>query len=317
MGQIDVIIPTYKPDKRLFDLLDLLMHQTVPVGQIILMNTEQQYYDQLIYGKRLPDYYKEIKVIHLSHKEFDHGGTRNKGVGFSTNPYFLMMTQDAMPADEFLLERLQNALMQDEKIAVAYARQLPAADAGEVEKLTRAFNYPETPVVKTLSDLPELGIKTFFCSNVCAMYKREIFDELGGFVKHTIFNEDMIYASGAIRAGYSIAYAAQAEVIHSHNYTNKQQYKRNFDLAVSQADHPEVFDGISSGSEGIRMVKTCARLLWKNKMANQIPHLVMQSGFKYLGYQKGKNYRKLSYKRIMKCTSNPNYWKQKSDYKTR
>ena len=55
------------------------------------------------------------------------------------------------------------------------------------------------------------GIKTFFCSNVCAAYRREIYEELGGFVRHTIFNEDMIYAAKAVEAGYSVAYAADAQ----------------------------------------------------------------------------------------------------------
>ena len=49
---------------------------------------------------------------------------------------------------------------------------------------------------------------------------------------------------------YAIAYVADAKVIHSHNYNCTQQFKRNFDLAVSQADHPEVFGGIHSESEG-------------------------------------------------------------------
>ena len=38
----------------------------------------------------------------------------------------------------------------------------------------------------------------------------------------------------------AIAYVAEARVVHSHNYTNRQQLHRNFDLAVSQADHPEI-----------------------------------------------------------------------------
>jgi len=56
----------------------------------------------------------------------------------------------------------------------------------------------------------------------------------------------MIYAAAAVKAGYAIRYEAQAQVIHSHQYTNWQQLRRNFDLGVSQADHPEVFAGVSS-----------------------------------------------------------------------
>ena len=65
-------------------------------------------------------------------------------------------------------------------------------------------------------------------------------------MKKTIFNEDMIFAGGLIQKGYGVAYAAEAKVVHSHNHSAIQQFHRNFDLAVSQADHPEVFDGIRS-----------------------------------------------------------------------
>lgn len=107
----------------------------------------------------------------------------------------------------------------------------------------RGYNYPPASRVKSLEDLPELGIKTYFCSNVCCAYRREIYEALGGFIKHAIFNEDMLFAAKAIQAGYRIAYAAEARVIHSHNYTCGQYFHRNFDLGVSQADHPEVFRG--------------------------------------------------------------------------
>ena len=124
-----------------------------------------------------------------------------------------------------------------------------------MEKYTRSFNYPEESRIKGKEDLPILGIKTFFCSNVCAAYKKEIFEKLGGFVERTIFNEDMILAGTMIKQGGKIAYCAKAKVIHSHNYSAFQQFHRNFDLAVSQTMYPEVFGGIRSESEGIKLVK--------------------------------------------------------------
>ena len=64
----------------------------------------------------------------------------------------------------------------------------------------------------------------------------------GDLFQNAIFNEDMIFAGKAVMEDdYAIAYVADAKVIHSHNYNCTQQFKRNFDLAVSQADHPEVF----------------------------------------------------------------------------
>ena len=77
-----------------------------------------------------------------------------------------------------------------------------------------------------------------------------IFLSAGGFEDPTIFNEDMIFAGKRILAGDKVAYVAEAKVIHSHNYTGSQQFHRNFDLAVSQAQHPEVFEGVPSEGEG-------------------------------------------------------------------
>lgn len=44
-------------------------------------------------------------------------------------------------------------------------------------------------------------------------------------------------------------------MVHSHNYSVKQQFHRNFDLAVSQTAHPEIFEQVSSEAEGMRLVK--------------------------------------------------------------
>ncbi|MBQ2802344.1 MAG: glycosyltransferase, partial [Lachnospiraceae bacterium] len=281
--------------------------QSVPVKNMILIKTEEKYFTQLIYGTRFLEKYKNVQVYHVSKKEFDHGMTRRMGVQKSQSPVFVMMTQDAMPADNFLLEQLTMHLSGD--VAVAYARQLPTKDCNVVEAYTRSFNYPAKSSVKSKEDLRRLGIKTYFCSNVCAAYRRDIYEELGGFVRHTIFNEDMIFAAGAVKAGYSIAYEAGAQVIHSHNYTHMQQLHRNFDLAVSQAQHPEVFAELSSEAEGKKMVLEVTRYLKKERMLYKLPHFYMQSAFKYIGYLLGKNYKRLPKRWVLSLTSNKDYWK--------
>lgn len=308
METVDVIIPVYKPDSGFLTLMEKLLTQTVTINQIILMNTEQKYWDRLFYGTTLERQAHNITVKHLSKREFDHGRTRNQGVKLSKADVFVMMTQDAIPADEYLIERLLSRLRQ-EKAAAAYARQLPTKESGEIERYTRAFNYPAKSCVKTREDLPKLGIKTFFCSNVCAAYDRETFDRLGGFVNHTIFNEDMLYAAKAVEAGCRIAYAADACVYHSHDYTHRQQFHRNFDLGVSQAEHPEVFAKYPSESEGIRMVKGLVAHLRKNGMRNKIPHVIIQSAFKYAGYLCGKQYRRLPRRLVVAMASNKEYFR--------
>lgn len=157
--------------------------------------------------------------------------------------------------------------------------------------------------------MERLGIKTFFCSNVCAAYRRDIYDKLGGFPLHTIFNEDMIFTGELIKAGYTVAYEADAKVVHSHNYTGIQQFHRNFDLAVSQVDNPQIFSGIRSEGEGIRLVKQTMEYLIRRKKYIQVMKLIYISGCKYMGYLLGKKYKKLPRKFVIWCSMNREYWR--------
>lgn len=305
--KIDVIIPVYKPDKTFFDLIEKLENQTISLNRIIIMNTEEKYFEKLAYGSRFFEKYHNIKVRHLSKKEFDHGYTRHIGVQKSDADIFVMMTQDAIPADNQLLENLLKAL-EEPQVASAYARQLPKEDCGVIEKYMRQFNYPKESFVKSKKDLERLGIKTYFCSNVCCAYKRAVYDKLGGFIHQAIFNEDMLYAANVIQNGYYIAYVAEAQVYHSHNYTCVQQFHRNFDLGVSQADHPEVFAEVPSEGEGLRSIKATIKYLKEKKKTKLIPRLFAQSISKYLGYFLGKHYKMLPKKWILSFTMNKEYW---------
>lgn len=305
---VDVILLTYKPEKQVMDLIRALEEQTYPIRKMIIMNTEERYFYNLFYGTGFLEKYKNIEIHHLSEKEFDHGRTRAKAVQYSKSDIFVCMTQDAMPEDDQLVQRLVEALTGQERIAAAYARQLPLPDCREIEKYTRGFNYPDESSVKSVADVDRLGIKTFFCSNVCAAYNREIYEMIGGFVKRAIFNEDMVYAGHAVTAGYSIAYAAEAKVRHSHNYTCMQQFHRNFDLGVSQAEHPEVFEVVSSESEGVKLVKNTIKHLEKTKKWLQIPYLILSSGCKLIGYQLGKHYQSLPMGIVKWCSASKTYW---------
>ena len=313
MDKVDIIIPTYKPDHKFLALIERLERQSVPINRIFVINTEQKYFDRLIYGTSFQKDYHNVIVKHISKREFDHGQTRNRCVRQSDAEFFVMMTDDAVPADEYLVEKLLKQL-HGNGVAAAYARQLAGKNSSEAEKYTRNFNYPDKSAVKTKADLPQLGIKTFFCSNVCAAYNRKIFDELGGFINHTIFNEDMIYAAKAVEAGYGIAYVADARVFHSHDYSCMEQFHRNFDLGVSQAQHPEVFAAYPSESEGIRLVRQTVRHLWKSGARRQIPGVILQSGFKYMGYLLGKHYRYLPRKLVIAMSSNKEYWNKTNKF---
>lgn len=302
--RIDLIIPTYKPDAKFDELIERIMKQTILPGHIYVINTEEQYFDDVKYA-----FAPNLTVTHIKKEEFDHGGTRNYGASLSSAEFVMFMTQDAMPSNPYLIENILDGF-QNQKVAAVYAQQLPRKNARYIEKYTRTFNYPEEDRIKTKADLETLGIKTFFCSNVCAAYRKSMYNEMGGFVSKTIFNEDMIMAARLINAGYSIYYASKAKVVHSHNYSCIQQLHRNFDLAVSQQQYREIFDQVKSESEGIKLVKKSVSYLHHTKHHYLIPNLILQSGFKFIGYKLGRNYEKLPKWLILKLTMNKSFWKE-------
>ncbi len=318
---VDVIIPVFRPGKEFPELIQRLKRQEYPVRTIRIINTESDVSpEELLSGSDSSEEQgagardvreSRVQIECIKPEEFDHAGTRMMGARMSEADIVVFMTQDALPADEKLIGSFVSVFEEYEDIGIVYGRQLPREDCDILERYTRAFNYPEESRIKSKLDIPELGIRTFFCSDVCAAYRREYLLEAGGFASPAIFNEDMVFAGQRILAGDRVVYAAQAKVIHSHNYTGRQQFHRNFDLAVSQAQHPEVFDGISSEEEGIRLVRKEARELLRQKRFWQIFRLGVQSGCKYFGYFLGKRYEKLPKWIIIKCTASKNYWKSR------
>ena len=303
---VDVLIPVYRPDNKLDRLLKMLYQQTVKLNKVIILHTIE-YEGQELNLPVIPN--SNITIIPIKKQSFDHGGTRKIGASFSYADVMVYMTQDAVPADEFLIENLLKPY-QDTSVAATYARQLAHGHSDLLEDFTRNFNYPKQSYVKSKEDLKTLGIKTYFCSNVCASYRKDIYHKLGGFVERTIFNEDMILAATMIDAGYRIAYCAEAKVIHSHRYSYLEQFTRNFDLGVSHNQYSEIFSKVRSESEGIKLVKKSLQYLIHKKEYLRIPDLILTSAFKYLGYQMGLHYDLFPEKFVVHCSMNKGYWKK-------
>lgn len=126
---VDVLIPAYRPGKKFARLLAMLEKQSHPVRKIIVVNTERAYWNEAGYGG-----VKGLEVHHITKEEFDHGGTRNLLMSLSDAEVCVCMTDDAVPADEHLIENLlkgfERAGAGGETVISVYARQLADRDCG-------------------------------------------------------------------------------------------------------------------------------------------------------------------------------------------
>lgn len=279
---ISVVIPTLNAGNDLDPLLTVLEKQTVPPSEILVIDSASEDDTVSVAGK-----HSLVRVHGIDRKDFNHGETRDKAFSLVSGEIVVFMTQDAVPASDLLLEKLTVPLKEARTVA-AYGRQLPKSSASAREKLVRTFNYPEKSERHTKADLPKRGIKTFFLSDVCAAYRRKEFIQLGGFEHDVMTNEDMFFAARAIRAGYTVAYAADAEVYHSHDFSLGEQYRRNRLQGYEIERHRELLGNTSSSREGVAMLKRVSGLLLKQGRIFSIFGLVADCAARYLGSRAGK-----------------------------
>ena len=284
---VSVIIPTLNAEKEISDLITNLKNQTVKVSEMIVVDSSSDDETAAICRQA-----EGVRLIEIARKDFDHGKTRDFALRKSTGEVVVFLTQDAVPANASFLEKLIRPLSED-KVAVSTGRQLPRMDSSEMEKLVRAFNYPDESHIRSKEDIARLGIKTFFCSDVCAAYRRDIYLELGGFEYPVKTNEDMFFAAKVINAGYRIAYTADAQVLHSHNFTLREQYKRNFIQGYEIERHREMLNGVRQESEGMKLVKYVSLELLKKGQIFSLIHFSFDCCARLMGSSAGKKaYRK-------------------------
>jgi len=248
------------------------------------------------------------KTITIKMEDFDHGGTRNLAARYAQGDVVVFLTQDALPDDEYCLENLIRPL-ENPEIAATYGRQIPTVNATPVEKFARLFNYPPTPIVKGKDDISKLGIKTFFFSNACSAIRKKEFEELGGFSEKVIMNEDTILAAKLILKGYKIAYMPEAKVIHCHNYTWGQQFKRYFDIGVSHRDNMWMLEYGKTHREGLKFLKEAISYLLRNRAYKWLPYVMGEAISRYAGYKLGLNYTMIPNHLRKRISMHVHYWK--------
>lgn len=307
--KIDLIVVSYKPDENFLEMMQAVSEQTKAINKIIIYNVEQKYFDRITYAAKLSSDYKNAEIHHISRREFDNGRTRNMAVKCSDADYFVVMAQDAIPAAPDVIENLYKAIRQGDDIAVAFARVIEHEDSREYAKYIMQYFYPVDSHIRSAEDIDTYGSIAYQASNICAIYRRDIFDKVGGFVNHAIANEDVLYAATALNEGYRIAYAADAKVIYSYVRNREDCMKYFFDAGVSYAKHPELFNMTAAMNQTRKIIKmTKAHLVKKGKSTKERWEFDSVSRAAVKGLKLGRRYKSLSQKRIRKLTCNPGYW---------
>lgn len=285
---VSVIIPTLNAEGEVGALLERLLSQTLIPYEILFVDSSSN--DRTVEEIRKVASFgsvAKVRLIEIERSDFNHGGTRRMAVDLTSGEFVLLLTQDAVPLNDTFIERLMLPFS-DERVAISSGRQIPKADAVRYEQLVREFNYPPESYLRCSSDLERCGIKTYFTSDVCCAYRRSAYEKLGGFPESCNTSEDMFLAIRAIEQGWSIAYAADAEVLHSHNLSPLQQYSRNREVGYFLQTQHALLKGISETGEGICLVKSVTSSLISERRVGQLALFFIDCLARFLGNRRGR-----------------------------
>ena len=303
---IAIVIPVFRPDGRLKMCIERLRQSVMP--DRILLNV---LYENPV-DREIPEVYMDerIEVRYTPREEYDRAGSRDTILRELDSDIVIFMVQTAIPQNRYLVEKLTEPF-KEKRTAVVYGRHMTDDECSPIECCVRQFNYPPKGMTKSLEDAGKLGIRTFFNSNVCAAYRRRAYLETEGFGKRMIAGEDMLAARRLLEKGWQAVYAPEAEVIYYRNDDLHGLWKRNFDIGVAHAEHPEMLENTKPGKEGVRLVRVTSALLRQNHMEEYLGEVLTRSIVRYLAYQLGRNYERLPEGVVRKCSANKEYWEKK------
>ncbi len=278
-SSIGIVIPTFQAAKHLPHCLPPLLQSPLKPRILVIDSSSTD-------GTASIARQMGAETLVIPQSEFNHGTTREKGRQYLRTPIVVMMTQDAYPTSPDMLGHLVKPLL-EKKSSIAYARQLPHKGAGFFGAFARTFNYPATSHIRSLQDIATYGVYTFFCSDSCAAYCNDALDEIRGF-PHVLFGEDTVVVAKLLHRQHYIAYVAEAEVRHSHDYTLKQEFCRHFDIGLARHLYQNLIAIAGSDSQrGKAYVKTLLKDLWQTS-PSLIPYALLQTFAKFGGYRLGK-----------------------------
>ncbi len=255
---ISVIIPTLDGAHYLPPLVDVLRKQSLKDIEIVIVDSES--------SDGTPAVARSLgcAVHRVSRNRFDHGGTRNFAAGKSCGEILVFLTQDALPTSRDFLALL-TAPLDGHLTAASYARQIPASDARPTEAFARLYNYPVESSLRHISRVQRRTLKTFFFSNTASAIDRACFERVGRFPAPVLTNEDMLFCARLLDGGYQVAYAAQAQVMHSHNFSFADLFRRYFRIGAVTREHRDVLRCTSNSKDGVEFIRQQIAYLHEDK----------------------------------------------------
>ena len=248
----------------------------------------------------------EARLVELQPTEFGHGKTRNFGVSISKGKYVAMLTHDAKPLNSQWLSNLVAPFEKDPHVAGVFGRHKAYPDHSAYIKRDMELHFDgflQWPAIMGIEDparyMREEGYRQVlhFFSDNNACLRKSVWEKIP--YPNVNFAEDQLWAKAIMEAGYKRAYANDAVVYHSHDYSIKDTFRRSFDESRALKTLFG-YDLCPSAKHGLTQIYACAKsdlkylttlsgLASEPALAFKTPfiHVAKQTGW-YIGRYQGR-----------------------------
>ncbi len=208
--KVSIIIRAYNEEKNIENLLQGIRNQKASFGYEVILVDSGSTDNTVNIAQRYG-----VKIVRISPSEFSFGCSLNKGIQKANGDYCVFISAHCYPVNEYWLEKLILPF-DDESIALVYGKQRGNQITKYSENQIFKKWFPESVSGKQHSP---------FCNNANAAIRKSLWEKCR--YNETLTGlEDIDWAKNIISQGYFIFYASDATVIHVHNETYLQLYRR-------------------------------------------------------------------------------------------
>ncbi|NPV57481.1 MAG: glycosyltransferase family 2 protein [Anaerolineae bacterium] len=204
-----IVIRAYNEEQHIGRLLTGIRQQTVQPAQVVLVDSGSTDATVAIASQF------GVDVVHIQPQAFTFGRSLNLGISHAHGEFIVIASAHVYPVYPDWLQHLL-APFQEPQVALVYGKQrgIAASQFSEQQIFKRWFAEQSIP----RQDHP-------FCNNANAAIRRALWQE-HPYDEHLPALEDLAWAKWAFEQGYSVSYAAEAEIIHVHNESSRGTYNR-------------------------------------------------------------------------------------------
>ncbi len=167
---------------------------------------------------------KPAHFIQLESKDYNPSRVLNRGMQLARADLAIFLNADATPQGANWLRPLVDALQYPQTAAV-FGRQIPRPGCAAVY----ANDYQ-----RCFGETRDSAHWEHFFSMVSSGLRKDIWSKRG-FLEQMQYSEDDEYTRWCCAQGYRVVYCPESVVMHSHNYSPQQAYRRSFGEAKALA----------------------------------------------------------------------------------